>query len=91
MNAKVKSDYRWNNIRACAGTEFIKGEFRTVPAGLEAEALSCDMLEFEPEATPEPEPEAPIVSEVQKTSATRRDRKPKPEPEAEATPSEKGE
>jgi hypothetical protein len=60
MKAKIKDDYRWKAARACNGAEFVKSEFRPVPAGLEGEASRVPFLEFEPEAEQavegEPEP-----------------------------------
>jgi hypothetical protein len=50
MNARVKQDYRWNAITAFSGIEFVKGEYRQVPAGSEAEATAHDALEIEAEA-----------------------------------------
>jgi hypothetical protein len=92
MNAKLKSDYRWNTIRAFGGSEFVKSEFRPVPAGQEVEAKAHPYLEIEPEAEPvadakpEPKPEAPKQPEKGKGKD-----KPKPEPKPEAPASEKAE
>lgn len=47
MNARVKQDYRWNAVTAFSGFEFVKGEYRLVPAGAEAEAIAHDALEIE--------------------------------------------
>ncbi len=46
MQARVKSDARWNNISAFSGREYTKGEWRDVPAGCEAEAESNPFLEL---------------------------------------------
>lgn len=47
MKAKVKQDYRWDNLRAFSGSEFVKYEYRTVPAGCEKEAQAHPALEIE--------------------------------------------
>jgi len=48
MQAKLKSDYPYRTIRACAGAEFVKDEYRPVPVGREGEALANPHLEIEP-------------------------------------------
>lgn len=46
MEAKVKSEYRWNIVTAFGGIEFVKSEFRKVPAGFEKEAQAHPCLEI---------------------------------------------
>jgi len=45
MQARVKPDARYSAILALSGLEFIKAEWRAVPAGKEAEALRNQYLE----------------------------------------------
>ncbi len=45
MEARVKSDHRWNDVR-CQGVEYIKGEYRPVPEGDEAVAKANPGLEL---------------------------------------------
>ncbi len=45
MEARVKSDHRWNDVR-CQGVEYIKSEYRSVPEGDEAVAKANPGLEF---------------------------------------------
>lgn len=45
MEARVKSDHQWNDVR-CQGVEYVKGEFRLVPEGDEAVAKANPGLEF---------------------------------------------
>lgn len=59
MKARVKVSYRWNSLIAFSGFEFVKGEFRPVPAGSEAQALEHDALEIEQEPKLEIIPENP--------------------------------
>lgn len=49
MKAKVKDNYRWHNISALSGAEFVKGEWREVPAGFEEEAKRHPALEIQAE------------------------------------------
>ena len=49
MKAKVKQDYRWDNLRAFSGSEFVKYEYRPVPVGCEKEAKAHPALEIEAE------------------------------------------
>lgn len=45
MEARVKQDARWKSITAFSGLEFVKMEWRPVPAGCEAEAKRNPFLE----------------------------------------------
>lgn len=45
MQAKVKADYRWPAVVAFGGHEYVKTEFRPVPAGCEAEAQRHPYIE----------------------------------------------
>ena len=45
MEARVKSDHRWNDVR-CQGVEYIKSEFRPVPEIDEAVARANPGLEI---------------------------------------------
>lgn len=45
MQARVRADNRWGIVIAFSGHEYIKGAWRLVPAGYEAEARSHEMLE----------------------------------------------
>ena len=47
MRARLKSSYVYPSIRACAGMEFVKDEWRTVPVDQEAAAMLQDDLEIE--------------------------------------------
>lgn len=47
MKAKVKADWTYPTIQACAGETFDKLTFRPVPADREAEALRNPYLEIE--------------------------------------------
>lgn len=52
MKAKVKDDYRWKTFIAFGGHEFVKGEWRPVPAGYEERAKSNPYLEVQEEGLP---------------------------------------
>lgn len=63
MRARVPAAYKYSRVRACAGAEFVKGEWRPVPLGQEPAALIyariedeniVPALEIEPEQEPEP-------------------------------------
>jgi len=56
MEAKIADSYRWKTARLCGGAEFIKGEFRPVPAGREDEARNVEFLVIQdtPPAPPVP-------------------------------------
>lgn len=45
MQAKVKDSHRWKTVVAFSGHEFVKGEWRSVPAGFEKDASEHPMLE----------------------------------------------
>lgn len=45
MEARVKSDHQWNDVR-CQGVEYVKGEFRPVPESDEAVAKVNPGLEL---------------------------------------------
>ena len=45
MEARVKADGRWPSVTACSGREYVKTEWRVVPAGMEAEAERNPFLE----------------------------------------------
>lgn len=49
MQAKVKADYRWPAVVAFGGHEYVKSEFRPVPAGCEAEAQRHPHIETAPD------------------------------------------
>ncbi len=61
MEATVKPDAKWRTIRACAGAEFTKGEWRRVPAGTESEAERNEYLDVRPD---EAEVRALLVAEM---------------------------
>jgi hypothetical protein len=46
MQARVKPNHRWNDVR-CQGVEYIKGEFRSVPEGDEDVARRNAGLELQ--------------------------------------------
>jgi hypothetical protein len=76
MDARVNQTSRYGSVVAFSGHEFVKYEWRTVPAGFELEAERHPSLEVK--ADPEPEPlveivEMEIVPEPEPT--------PEPEPE----------
>lgn len=45
MEARVKDTCRWRTVQACAGAEFVKGAWRRVPTGFEAEAQANPFLD----------------------------------------------
>jgi len=47
MNARVKQDCRWHIVRACAGRDFTKKEWRPVPSGHELEVINHPMLDID--------------------------------------------
>lgn len=49
MQARVKADHRWKSLSAFSGHEYIKSEWRPVPAGYEAEAMTHPDLELDGE------------------------------------------
>lgn len=57
MDAKVKSSYRWSTVTALGGLEFVKSEYRRVPAGFEKEAQAHPFLEIGGGSVIEPKPE----------------------------------
>lgn len=56
MKARVKPDYRYAVVTAFTGHEYIKAEWRDVPAGKECEALRHPHLEIDagPDTVPAP-------------------------------------
>lgn len=61
MRARVREDSRIKTVVAFGGQQYIRGEWRQVPAACEIEALTNPYLEIEPpeeKAQPEEEPEA---------------------------------
>jgi len=76
IEAQVKKDARWSIITACSGREFIKDEFRIVPAGMEAEAKANPFLETRAV-------KAPAKATAKSTAKTK-----EPEPKAEVAPEE---
>ena len=65
MLAKVKQESRYGIITAFSGVEFIKTEWREVPAGKEDEARAHPLLLVQ-EITLEVKPEPVIVHPVKK-------------------------
>lgn len=51
MEATVKQDARWRVVTACAGHEFVRGEWRAVPPDMEAEARANPFLDVRPTPT----------------------------------------
>ncbi len=49
MDARVSQSSRYGNITAFSGREYVKYEWRAVPAGFEAEAERNPYLEIKPE------------------------------------------
>ena len=45
LEARVKQDYFMNTVQAFSGLEYIKTEWRPVPAGKEEEAKKNELLE----------------------------------------------
>jgi len=84
IEAQVKKDARWSIITACAGREFIKGEYRIVPAGMEAEAKANPFLETRAVKPPAKATKAP--AKAAKTPA--KEEPEKDEPKAEESPDE---
>lgn len=60
MRVRITPGARYSVIRLFSGMEFVKSEWRPVPAQYEADAIKSGWLEVEPipvaEPTPEPEP-----------------------------------
>ena len=54
MQARVRSDYRFSVVTAFTGREFIKGEWRLVPAGCEDEAIHHIALDVQDDPQPLP-------------------------------------
>lgn len=52
MKARLKADYIYPVIRACGGAEFVKTEWRSVPAEHEKAALVHGDLEIMDETAP---------------------------------------
>ena len=46
MEAKLKNSYRWATVQLLNGTEFVKNEWRRVPAGLERAAKEEEYLDL---------------------------------------------
>lgn len=67
MQAKVKNDYRWKTVVAFGGIEYVKNEWRPVPAGLEHNAQAhpfLDVNDVPAESAPvEPVKDAPVEAE----------------------------
>ena len=77
MEARVDEKYQYNRVRACAGVEFVKSEYRPVPPDREDEArdhVENGLLELKPEPEAKPKPRRRAKAKVE----------PKPEPEVEA-------
>ncbi len=55
VQARVKPDSRWGRV-TCGGVEFVKGQWREVPAGTEAEAARSPFLELEYQTAPDNTP-----------------------------------
>jgi len=78
MRAMVTESHRFRVITACSGREFVKGSYRLVPAGYEAEALANPLLEIEADVAAQtnppmvavfsPEEEAALVTETVSSS-----------------------
>ena len=54
MRARVKKACRWNTVTAFNGRDYVRDDWRRVPAGLEAEAQRHPMLELRIDALSEP-------------------------------------
>lgn len=68
MEAKVKDSSRYRSIIAFSGREFVKGEWRSVPAGCEAEAMRNGYLETQEkpvEVTPVEAEAAPVAEQAE--------------------------
>jgi len=61
MEAKVKSEHRWSNVTAFGGIEFVKSEYRKVPAGCEKEAQAHPFLEIKGKEVAQVE--EPVIAE----------------------------
>jgi hypothetical protein len=67
MDARVNQSSRYGTITAFSGREYVKYEWRVVPAGFEAEAARHPYLEVKPvevESEPQPEPPVALIEEV---------------------------
>lgn len=72
MRACVPDGYPWRIVTACGGVEFVKREYRPVPAGREMDALAyadAGLLQIEPEPRPEQKP-APIKPRRKRAAKT---------------------
>lgn len=84
LEAKLKDSYYMNSIQLFSGREYVKGEWRPVPAGKEEQAQENDNLELRDsesaevhvEELTEPKVEDPAVRRGEET-AKRKPRKPK--------------
>lgn len=72
MQAQVKANSPWRTINACAGAEFIKSQWRDVPAGRESEAQNNPFLETRDVLPVVEVPPAPVVEPVQTVIQSRR-------------------
>jgi hypothetical protein len=95
MLARVKQEYLAGPVMAFSGREYVRSEWREVPAGFEEQAKSHPLLDTQPSTkeiragssqkpglgTPAPETQEPAVTAVTEESQAA-------EPAAEATPAE---
>ena len=75
MNAKVKADWPYPTIQACAGETFDKVTFSPVPADREAEALKNPYLEIEAAPVSVETPAAPLPTELDAPQPAKKARK----------------
>lgn len=54
MNARVRADYRWDRLQAFDQREYLKSEWRPVPAEFETQASMHPFLEVDTGAHTEP-------------------------------------
>jgi len=74
MKARVKSSCAYSRVTACAGVEFVKYEWRVVPAGFESEVQRHSMLENSTEKVAE----TAVSEKVEETAVSPTPPKPKP-------------
>jgi hypothetical protein len=80
MQARVKNDSRYNRVVLFSGCEFVKTEWRPVPAESESDALVSDWLEIQkiPVYAKEAQPDSGRVIEIAPVTSQHRNRRNKP-------------
>ena len=86
MRVRITSGARYSTVRLFAGMEFVKSEWRPVPAQYENEAMTSGWLEIEPVPAPvlppapiepEPDPEPEPIEPEPEPEPVKKSKKPK--------------